>query len=197
MCFIAIEGLDGSGTTTLAKQMRRELNQNHEVMYTSEPANYSPNQRGSVHETLFCFLYDRAKHCRHFQHALNSDEIVLCDRFRDSTLAYQAHDYADEFGIEWRDAVHSLLLYHEPWCIKPDVTVYVEVPVETAMRRNDGDETREELAQAKEVYDYLYHDGEVLDSNVVIVDGTRSVENVVDEALWKTREYHSIEYLLE
>jgi dTMP kinase len=190
--FTAIEGVDGAGTTTLAKQMRRKLNQNHDVIHTSEPYRVSPNQRASVHEKLFCYLYDRAKHCRHLQHALNSDEIVLCDRFRDSTLAYQAHEYADEFGIEWRDAIQSLAFKHEPWCPEPDVTVYVEVPVETAMRRNDGDETREELAQAKEVYDYLYYSEEVFNSDVVIVDGTQPVEDVVDEALWKTREHHSI-----
>jgi thymidylate kinase len=187
----AIEGLDGAGTTTLAKQMRRKLNENHDVTYTSEPAYYSPNHRASVHEKLFCFLYDRVKHCRHMKPAIES-EIVLCDRFRDSTLAYQSHDYADEFGIKWRDAVHSLLLYHEPWCPEPDVTVYVDVPVETAMRRNDGTETREELAQAKEVYDYLYNSSELIDSDVVIVDGTQPIDDVVDEALWKTREHHSV-----
>jgi dTMP kinase len=141
--FITFEGIDGSGKTSqmriLAERLRR---QGREVFEAVEPGGTpvgaqirrilldSANQ--NLHPTAELLLYfaSRAQNVEQcILPALSEGKIVLCDRFTDSTLAYQG--YARGLGEETvltldRIASHGL---------SPDLTLLVDVDLETGLAR--------------------------------------------------------------
>lgn len=102
--FITLEGGEGSGKTTLLNQLATFLRQQgYEVVTTREPGGTrlgeivrdwvlhhdAQLQIGNVSELLL-FLAARAQHIEELiLPALEANKIVLCDRFNDSTIAYQ------------------------------------------------------------------------------------------------------------
>lgn len=150
-CFISLEGGEGSGKTTAAARIKAELEaMGHEVVQTREPGGIEiAEQIRSVILDLAntgmdarteALLYAAARR----QHlvekivpALGEGKIVLCDRFIDSSLAYQG--YARGLGVDEvyainRFAVDSYL---------PDVTLFFDVSPETGLGRIEKDEARE------------------------------------------------------
>ncbi|MEO2168302.1 MAG: dTMP kinase, partial [bacterium] len=102
--FITFEGVEGSGKSTQAARLADALKRaGHEVVTTREPGGtelgrklrailLEPDAVAPTAETeLFLYLADRAEHVsRLIRPALDRGAIVICDRFSDSTLAYQA-----------------------------------------------------------------------------------------------------------
>lgn len=97
--FITFEGIDGSGKTTILKLVYKKLkSEGFDVISTFEPTNsyigkyvqkciennYDP------YLTSFAFIADRIDHSKKINKWLNENKIVLCDRYSDSTLAYQS-----------------------------------------------------------------------------------------------------------
>ncbi len=141
--FVAFEGVEGAGKSTqvdrLAEQLRRE---GHEVVVTREPGGapvaerirgllLDPNSAGLDARTE-ALLYAAAR-VEHVQHvimpALEEGKVVVCDRFIDSSLAYQG--YARGLGVDEvfeinRWAVGGLL---------PDVVILLYLDAEEGLRR--------------------------------------------------------------
>lgn len=134
--FIALEGIDGSGTTTQLALLAAHLRaRGHHVTETAEPSRGPIGQR--CREALsaqpplddgvlaLMFAADRLDHiARCMGPALGRGDVVLCDRYLLSSLAYQG------------------LTLPEPWllainerCLTPDATVLLEVPVHIAQQR--------------------------------------------------------------
>jgi len=102
--FITLEGVDGSGKTTQAGRLAERLRaEGYAVVITREPGGTPVAERirailldpeaGEMAWSTEVMLYlaSRAEHvARVIRPALERDEIVICDRFLDSTLAYQA-----------------------------------------------------------------------------------------------------------
>jgi dTMP kinase len=95
--FVSFEGVDGSGKTTVTNLVADYLRrQGLPVLLTAEPHTtfirqllMTTDERTAWTET-FLFLADRAEHvAKVIRPALQRGEIVLCDRFIDSTIAYQ------------------------------------------------------------------------------------------------------------
>ncbi|MBA3722380.1 MAG: dTMP kinase [Parachlamydiaceae bacterium] len=102
--FITLEGGEGSGKSTLVKQLAEELTKKgYDVVTTREPGgtklgeeirqwlltNHNTFKIGTKAELLL-FLAARAQHIEEvIRPALKTGKIVICDRFNDSTLAYQ------------------------------------------------------------------------------------------------------------
>lgn len=100
--FIVIDGPDGSGKTTLAKQLTQRLCQEGvTAVYTSEPTKES-NAGKMIHQFLQSgeiinayafadlFVKDRREHLVNFiQPCLYANKYVICDRYKYSALAYQ------------------------------------------------------------------------------------------------------------
>jgi len=141
---ITFEGVDGCGKST---QLRRAeawlLGQGCEVVTTFEPGDTALGAEirtlllagdfVPVAETeLLLFLADRAQHVREvIQPALAAGAWVLCDRFSDSTLAYQlaARKLANSAAN-----LKEMLRFAE--CgVSPALTLWFDVPVSEAMRR--------------------------------------------------------------
>jgi dTMP kinase len=96
--FITFEGIDGSGKSTVIKIVYERLKKKgFDVVLTFEPTDtWIGKQVQSCIETntdpfvtAFTFIADRIDHCKRIQKWLDSGRIVLCDRYAESTYAYQ------------------------------------------------------------------------------------------------------------
>ena len=80
---------------------------------------------------LFLILADRAQHVKEIiKPALTAGKLVLCDRFADSTLAYQG------FGRQLDLDVIQKLNMRAVEDLAPDLTILIDCPVETGLKRN-------------------------------------------------------------
>jgi len=96
--FVTFEGIDGSGKSTISKLVYEQLkSQGHDVVLTFEPTDtwigkcvqncIETNTDPFV--TAFAFIADRIEHCKQIQKWLDEGKTVLCDRYAESTYAYQ------------------------------------------------------------------------------------------------------------
>ena len=101
--FIVIDGIDGSGKTTLcAALMERLINAGHRVALASDPAYYRDRFRccDDPIERLFLHAASRRRLWHTvIQPALNDGAIVICDRWAKSTLAYQHYGSMLPFSL--------------------------------------------------------------------------------------------------
>jgi len=142
--FITFEGPEGSGKTTQARRLMARLTEmGHEVLYTREPGGTATGelireilQHDKAGEPLcaeselFLFAASRAQLVRNvIIPALERGAFVICDRFADSTTAYQG--YGRGFPIEQMIAINSLAIDGAV----PDVTLLLDVTVQLGFER--------------------------------------------------------------
>lgn len=138
--FITIEGIDGCGKTTQAAFLSQLLRaQGREVLWTREPGCWSDGAalrsillngrlQNSMTEILL-FLADRCEHATQvIEPALSGGTWVVCERYSDSTRAYQCWGR----GLS-RSRLEDLL----SWCgfPEPDLTLWLDLSPEEALRR--------------------------------------------------------------
>lgn len=105
--------------------------------------------------------------------------VVVSDRYADSTFAYQP--VALEPHLDHPRNFMAKVM--EPWNLEPDLTIYLEVSVDTAIERSVGDEeyeNREFLRNVKSNYDELR---ETFSDRYVTVDAEQPIEDVQAEVL--------------
>jgi dTMP kinase len=188
--FVTFEGLDGSGKTTQAELLRAHLEEEgRDVVGTREPGGTELGEQ--VRELLLSateistwaeaalFAAARAQLVAEvIQPALERGADVVCDRYLDSSLAYQG--IARGLGVERVlalniDAIQGIL---------PDVTFLLLVDPEVAARRSgppsdrierEGDEFLRAVDQAYRELGSLYAD------RIVTLDGSRPAEEIAKE----------------
>ena len=110
--FVTFEGIDGSGKSTISKIVYKQLkSQGQNVVLTYEPTNTWIGKcvqkcietSTDPFVTAFTFIADRIEHCKHIQKWLDKDKIVLCDRYAESTYAYQGAQMQDltDNSMKW------------------------------------------------------------------------------------------------
>lgn len=133
---ITFEGIDGSGKSTLIKQVGEYLkSKNLNTLITYEP--YDEDIRSLIKSgkylpkaELALFTADRVQHIENIiLPALKNNMIVLCDRFIDSTIAYQFG--GNGISPDIIKAIYKLLNYP----IYPERTYYLDIPISEAMFR--------------------------------------------------------------
>ena len=141
--FISFEGLDGSGKTTQMRRLAKRLRaRGHVVLETVEPGGTeiggkirqvlldAANQELSPTAELLLYFASRAQNVdERISPALRRGEIVLADRFTDSTLVYQ--------GCGRGLGAETVLALDRVACrgLKPDLTLLVDIDVETSLAR--------------------------------------------------------------
>ncbi len=147
--FITLEGGEGSGKTTQAPRLCRLLTtQGYEVLHTREPGGTPVAERlrsvlldGSAEviapETeALIILAARRQHVDHvIKPALKRGMIVVCDRFIDSTIAYQG--YARGLGLK-------ILRLMNQWAtgkLTPHLTLLFDLPIAIGLRRRQSQAT--------------------------------------------------------
>jgi len=141
--FITFEGIDKCGKTTQAKRLVQTLTHaGHEVVFTREPGGTAISERiraivldgntgGMTRWTeLLLMMASRAQHTEEvILPALHDGKVVVCDRYADSTVAYQGYgrglDLATIAGLN-RIATLGLT---------PDLTILLDISIEEAVRR--------------------------------------------------------------
>jgi dTMP kinase len=178
--FVVLEGIDGSGKTTISKMLVDRLNRlGFKAEYTFEPTDSEIVEviRGKYSEyrdayiDALTFALDRLLHLKRKVIPLLRDGfIVVSDRYMYSSVAYQA---ASGAPIEW-------VLLVNKYALKPDVTIYLDVDPETGLRRRQFKTTRfpefeviDFARRVREVYLELVKRG-----LMISIDATRPVEEV-------------------
>jgi len=185
--FLTLEGIEGCGKTTQAALLADALKRaGIEVLRTREPGGtpFAERVRQLVLEKeigaeseLFLYLAARADHvARRIRPALATGAWVVCDRFGDATLAYQGYGRGLPVG-----RIKSLL----KWAggPVPDLTLLVDVPVETGLARAGRRGATNRLDREAEGFHQRVRDGylalaDAEPSRIVVVDGTGTVTQV-------------------
>lgn len=144
---ITIEGIDGTGKSTLIRNLSETLRDLKPVITREPTSTWIGKQvrRGIAEEIdpvaeALLFTADHAAHIREvIRPALSEGKLVISDRYSDSRFAYQSVTLnailPDARG--WLDAIHR------GWTIVPDRTYLLTIPVDNAMKRlsDDRDDT--------------------------------------------------------
>ncbi len=191
--FITFEGPDGSGKTTQATLLVETLRQQgYPVYHTREPGGtrISEQIRTILHDTgnqemhprseVLLYSAARAQHIEEIiRPALARGQIVICDRFADSTLAYQG------FGHGLDLATLRQITEFATGGLKPDLTLYLDVSPEIGLRRRRGDSSGEWNrldALAMEFHRRVHRGYQALvgeePGRWVVIDGERDCEQV-------------------
>ena len=187
--FVTFEGIDGSGKTTVSRLVSETLrSRGHAVFLTSEPTagwlgdavrRGVEGDVGPISEA-FLFLADRAAHIREMRSHLAGGELVLCDRYADSTYAYQGVLLQGTLP----DPIHFLQKASEGWILRPHLTILLRIPPEVAIERIRSRRAKvrfEDPALLRRVaaaYERL-----AKSRRFVVVDATRSADAVAEEAV--------------
>ncbi len=154
--FITMEGIDGCGKSTQAARLDAVLRQaGKEVLLTREPGDWSQGDAlrsillgGNLkHPTteILLFMADRCEHVKQvIKPALRLGKFVICDRFSDSTRAYQCWGREQD-----RQKVEDLIAWLG--IPEPDLTFWLDIPLEDALarRRSRGVIDRFEVEERK------------------------------------------------
>lgn len=196
--FITLEGGEGSGKSTIARLLADKIRDTgRAVTLTEEPTGTALGKRmwemfqargaAPVSPTAELLLFEaaRAQHVAEVvRPALERGEVVVCDRYSDSSVAYQG------FGRELGREVVIQLNEVSTGGIVPDLTLLLEVPLEVGLGRareaNEGGKAvdaigEESLAFHKRVRDGFREVARREPGRVVVVDATRALGEVLDE----------------
>lgn len=189
--FITFEGPEGSGKTTVIQQVAKKLENEYEVVLTREPGGVKTGEQ--IREVLLegddmddrtealLFAASRREHLvGKVIPSLESGKLVLCDRYIDSSLAYQG--YARGIGIEEVKSINEFATNG----LYPDITIYLDVSVDVGRERilkNQRNQNRLDQEDVKfhekvvEGYKKIIHNES---ERFMVIDADQSVEKVVN-----------------
>ena len=199
--FISIEGPDGSGKSTQIENIRKFFaDKNIEIVFTREPGGTPIGERireiildNSFKEMDYmteAMLYaaSRAQHVAQIiRPALEAGKVVVCDRFVDSSIAYQG------YGRHLGEAVAVINSYAVKECM-PDVTFLLKVDPDvgkTRIKANRETEDRlehEKMAFHREVFEGYLELEKQYPGRIVGIDASMGIEEIRDEIYRKLEE---------
>ena len=191
---ITVEGGDGAGKTTLIRRLADHwLNAGLHIRTTSQPGGaplgrslrqlllHSDDRLDPWTET-FLFLADRsADVAQIIRPALNRGELVLCDRYADSTLAYQGYGRGLDLSLLRRlnDAATDGL--------RPRLTILLDIPAEQGIARARADGGDRIADAALEFHRRVNHGFRQIAAaepdRVVLLDAAQPVDAVLKQAI--------------
>ncbi len=194
--FITFEGCDGCGKSTQLKLLSEYLEkENVPHIFTREPGGGKISE--AIREILLngknaemtddceALLYAAAR----MQHladrvepALAEGKLVVCDRYVDSSLAYQA--YARGLGVDFVAQINAQALKK----YRPDVTIFIDLSPEAAFKRKHGADENDRLEQAGMAFHQRVYAGyktlaEQEPERIVSVDGNKTPQEIFADVL--------------
>jgi len=159
MAFISFEGIEGSGKTTQIKRLLTWLSRSHRpVLHTREPGGTEigdairqillhPQHTEMVPEAeILLFSAARAQIVHEvIRPHLQQGWIVICDRFYDSTLAYQG------YGLGMPLEALQQITAFATGGLQPDLTLYLDIEAEAGLRRKAQTPEEWNRMEAKEL----------------------------------------------
>lgn len=160
--FITLEGPEGSGKSTQIKRLAKRLEaMGYPVVTTREPGGTPigdqirhvlmrmENKELQPRTEILLFLAARAQLVEQvIKPALQDGKIILCDRYGDSTLAYQG--YGHGLDLEQLRKMLDFATDH----LKPDLTILLDLDVKTGLMRKKAEDEWNRL----DAYEVLFHE---------------------------------------
>lgn len=199
--FITFEGCDGSGKSTQIKKLAAYLTaQGIPFIVTREPGG------GKISEAIRSIILDgrnsemtdeceallyAAARVQHLsdtvEPALKEGKFVLCDRYVDSSFAYQAA--ARGLGDEFVESINSYAIKN----FLPDVTFFIDITAEDAFQRKHGADENDRMEQAglafhKKVYEGFSARAKKEPNRYVVIDGHLSPDGIFNCAVQALKE---------
>ncbi|MDE3059151.1 MAG: dTMP kinase [Bacteroidota bacterium] len=196
--FISFEGLDGSGKTTQANLLVETLKaRHHAVDFIREPGGTDISERIreilldkkhlGMNEVTELLLFSAARAqlvVQTIQPALKEQRFVVCDRYVDSTMAYQG--YGRGLNLDAVRAINAAATFG----VMPDVTFLIDISVEEIIERRkqsgtpiDRMESSGKMFYEKVRRGYLATAKEE-PQRFVVVDGAQSIE-AIKKIIWE------------
>ena len=198
---ITFEGIDGCGKSTQARLLADKLTEEGiETLLVREPGgtelseyvrdlllNRQFSEPLSHEAELLLFAASRAQLMKEvIKPALAREAVVICDRFTDSTVAYQG--FGRGLPLARVEEVNRLATDG----IEPDLTFLIDIPLDTAIRRRKGmgddrmeSESRLFFAHVQSGYMYL---SEKHRDRMHVIDGSDSMEDI-QQSIWRLVDY--------
>lgn len=190
--FITFEGPEGSGKTTVLNQINKLLSENYNVISTREPGGVSTGEEIrnilldgeniDIRTEALLFAASRREHLvEKVMPALKNNKVVLCDRYIDSSLAYQGH--ARGIGIEEVKKINEFAING----LYPDLTIYLDIDAEVGRERilkNQRSQNRldkETLTFHQKVIEGYKTLIKTNPERFKVVDATQNIESVVSD----------------
>ncbi len=194
--FITFEGCDGCGKSTQLRMFSEYLSQEGiPHIFTREPGGGKISEQ--IREILLsgknlemtdeceALLYAAAR-VQHLsdrvEPALAEGKLVICDRYVDSSLAYQA--FARGLGVDFVTKINSFALEN----YLPDVTVFIDLTPEAAFKRKHGADENDRMELAgmafhKKVYEGYKTLASTYPERVICVDGNKTPKEIFEDIL--------------
>lgn len=193
--FITFEGGEGTGKTTIIKRIAKQLKDDGKIVVsTREPGGTGSNlseairnlvldpkfKHVNIYTESLLYAASRAQHLDEvILPALSENKVVLCDRYLDSSLAYQG--YARKLGIQYVEAINKYALDHQP-----NLTFLIDVDPEVGINRVKKRSKYDRLDQETLSFHNLVRAGykqvyEKYKKRIIIIDGRKSLDEVYDE----------------
>lgn len=193
--FITFEGPDGSGKTTISKEVAQKLIDNgYNVIYTREPGgseiaeeirNIILDPKNTAMDKKTEALLYAASRRQHLVEkvlpALEKGMIVICDRFIDSSLAYQG--VGRGIGIEEVYQINQFAIEGH----FPDVTLFLDIDAQTGLDRIHSRSFKDRLDQEDISFHQKVFEGykqvvERYKDRMVLIDANQSIADVVEQS---------------
>ena len=138
--FVTFEGIDGSGKSTISKRVyEKMIAEGYHVVHTFEPTDSSIGKfvqecirtQSDPFITSFTCIADRIQHCKQIKQWLDEENIVLCDRYAESTYAYQGTQLESQI----KDAIRWLRELSEGRILVPDRTFLFVIDPSVSLTR--------------------------------------------------------------
>lgn len=190
--FITFEGGDGSGKSTQISILKESLiKKGYDVILTREPGGTNISEKirelildpenGEMEDITEAYLYAaaRAQLVRQLiKPALEEGKVVICDRFVDSSIAYQG------FGRGLGDAVGVINTYAVDDCM-PDLTILLKLDPERGSSRIAGRE-HDRIEQASDEFHRKVYEGylkleEMYPERILGVDASGTIQEIAEE----------------
>lgn len=191
--FITVEGLDGCGKTTQLNNIADYFEQKgRKVILTREPGGTKLGEKireilldvdntgmNSVAE-LMLYAAARAQIVSELiVPAVEQGKIVICDRFIDSSIAYQG--YGRKLGVEIVEGINSYALQG----YKPDITFFFDISPEEIAKRKTLKEKLDRVESEKidfhnRVYEGYLALAEANSERIIVIDARKSIEEIFE-----------------
>jgi dTMP kinase len=191
--FITFEGPDGSGKSTVIKAVEEFLvNEGYNILTTREPGGIriAEDIRSVILAKENTMMSARAEALLYAaSRALQEGKVILCDRFVDSSLAYQG--YGRELGIDEVWSINKFAIGD----VLPDLTIFIDIPPHVGLNRVQKSSRKldrldlETLEFHEKVYEGYKKVIEKFKDRFVIIDGNNSIETVIEDTLQVIKTY--------
>ncbi len=204
--FITLEGCEGSGKSTQLKKLEEYfIKSGKSFVFTREPGGTpisedirkiildGKNVEMTDQTEALLYASSRAQHITEkILPAKNQGKIVICDRYIDSSFAYQA--YARGLGMDFIQGVNVFAIQN---CM-PDLTLFFDISPEDAFRRKGGADKDDRLEQSglefhKKVYAGYKQLAQDYPQRISVIDATKTADEVFESVLEILRKREIVE----